>query len=168
MFNPFVPFHIKMIEGFRKMKRPYLVAQTNLQAIDHFEEIPKVPLLLTDYDNLQGAQIHLNAITATDKYKSIINLENEKHRSKLLEILGPGSNYRVYAAFIEDMKQVEKRLNDKYTGNIRNYISRRTNWRIGADKTIYPRLEAVFGELFVILKYGTQTERFRLSDLEKY
>ncbi len=166
MFNPFVPFHYKMIDGFRKMNRRYLVSQTHTQAIDHFAEDAKEPILLTDYDELMSAKIHYNALT--DKYRYILDLENELHRNKVIEMIKPDSKYRVYAAFIEDMKQVEKRLNDKYTNNIRNYISKRTNWRIGADKTIYPRLEMTFGELFVILKYGSQTERFKLSELEKY
>ena len=166
MFHPFVPFHIKMIEGFRKMNRRWLVSQTYTLAIDHFGEDAKEPILLTDYDEIIAAKIHYNALT--DKYRYVLDLENEKHRSKVIEMIGAGSKFKVYAAFVEDMKQVEKKLNDKYTNNIRNYVSKKTNWRIGADKTIYPRLEVIFGELFVILKYGNQTERIRLSDLEKY
>ena len=126
------------------------MSQTFTQAINHFGDDAKEPILFTDYDEIMAAKIHYNALT--DKYRYVLDLENEKHRSKVIEMIGAGSKFKVYAAFVEDMKQVEKRLNDKYTNNIRNYVSRRTNWRIGADKTIYPRLEVIFGELFVRLR----------------
>lgn len=168
MFNVFVPFHIKMIEGFRKMNRRFLVAQTNLHAIDHLSEGAKDPILLTDYDNIIAAKTHLNAIIGKDKYKYILDLENAAHRKKVEEMLSPDSKYKVYAAFIDDLDKVKRRLNEKYSSNIRNYISRKTTWRINRDETIYPNLELEFGELYVTMKYASQTERIKLSDLEKY
>jgi uncharacterized surface protein with fasciclin (FAS1) repeats len=166
MFNPFVPFHFNMIKGLRDMNRRYLVSQTYHQAIDHFAEDPKTALLLSDYEDLSLAKIHYNALT--DKFRAILDLEKEKHREKLVDMLHPNSKYRVYAPFIKDMKQVEKRLNDKYSNNIRNYVRLKTNWRIGSDKTLQPRLQMQFGELFVILKYSGQEIRFKLEELEKY
>ncbi|MET0637355.1 MAG: hypothetical protein ABWZ25_15095 [Chitinophagaceae bacterium] len=166
MFNPFVPFHIKMIQGLRDLKRPYLVSQTNFQAMDHFGEDAKDPILMTDYEDRMLAKIHYHALK--DKYRAILNLENKQHREKLESMLGAGSRYRVYAAFVENMAQVEKGLNDKYSSNIRQYVSRHTNWRVGSDKTLYPKLQVIFGELFVILKYSGQEVRFKLDELENY
>lgn len=167
MFNPFVPFHFKMVEGFRKMKHRYLVSQTNTQAFDHFDEASRDPILFTDYADLSSAQIHFNALL-NDKYRAILDLENEKHRKKIIEMTSPNSKYRTYVAFVNDIKKIEKEMNIKYTQNIRNYISKKTKWRIEAHETIHPKLELVFGELFIILKYRSQEERFRLADLEKY
>lgn len=166
MFNPFVPFHFKMIEGFRKMGKHYLVSQTYKGGFDHFEDNTKIPLIISDYDSLEQARVHYHALT--DTYKAILDLEKEAHRTKLTELISPGSNYTVLAAFIQDMKQVETMLNTKYSPNIRNYIRRETNWRIGGDQTIFPKLELTFGELFISIKYSNQHVRIRLSDLEKY
>lgn len=167
MFNPFVPFHSKMIEGFRSLKHRYLVTQTFRGRVDHYQDEGRTVLLLTDYEEENRAKVHWNAVR-DDPYKYILDLENEAHRNKLIEMLQPGSRYRLLAAFIEDVKAVEKRLNAKYANNIRNYIQRETNWRIGAGETIFPKLDLAFGELFVTLKYSNQTVRLRLSDLEKY
>ncbi|MEO5563734.1 MAG: hypothetical protein ABIR18_09875 [Chitinophagaceae bacterium] len=168
MFNPFVPFHIKMIEELRKMRRRYFVTQTNKAELDVINDDPKIPLLICDYENLGLAKIHFNAIVTSDKFRAIIDIEKDEHRAKLKEMLGADSKYKVYSSFIQDVKTVEKRLNDKYSKNIRNYITRMTNWRIGADKTISPNLELIFGELFVTLKYGSQSVRIKLAELEKY
>jgi len=166
MFNPFVPFHSKMIETLRKMGRRWLVSQTYQGGMDHFQEESKEPIILSDYDSLEQARVHYHALT--DKYRAILDLEKEEHRNKLIEMIGPDSKYKVLAAFVEDMKQVEKMLNAKYNQNIRNYIRRETNWRIGGDHTIFPKLELTFGELFVSIKYSNQHLRIRLADLEKY
>jgi len=166
MFNPYVKFHFQMIHSLREMKRRYLVSQLNAHAGRAFGEDAKEPILFTDYDDLGLARIHFNALT--DKYRAILDLENERHRLKIAEMLQPGSRYRLYAAFIDDIKQIEKRLNDRYSRHIRNYIAQHTNWRIGADKTIMPKMQLIFGELFVILKYAGQEIRFKLSDLDRY
>lgn len=166
MFNPFVPFHTKMIDPLRKMSRRYLVSQTNHHAADECQEDPRIPILLSDYEDVSIAQVHLNALT--DKYKAMMDLENERHRGKLLDMLSPESKYKVYSAFIPEVKSVENRMNQQYSVNIRNYISRMTNWRVGGEKTINPKLEMIFGELFVTLKYGGQSVRIKLAELEKY
>ena len=148
------------------MNRRYLVSQQNVHAGHAFGDDATVSILLSDYDDLGLAKIHFNALT--DKYRAILDLEKEVHRKKLEEMLGPGSRYRVYAAFTEDIKKLEKRLNDRYSKSIRNYVAQHTNWRIGADKSLVPKLQLVFGDLFVILKYSGQEIRFKLADLDRY
>jgi hypothetical protein len=166
MFNPFVPFHVKMIDALRQMNRRYLVAQLNQNALDGFSEEAQVPILFSDYDDLGLAQIHLKALT--DKYRSIIDLEKPEHRKKILEMIQPDSKYRVYASVIPDAKSVEKKLNDQYTVCIRSYISKMTDWKIGGGKSFSPKLELIFGELFVTLKHAGETKRLKLAELEKY
>ena len=166
MFNPYVKFDIKMISGLRDMNRRYLVSQLNTHAGNVFGDDAKDPILLTDYDDYGLAKIHFNALT--DKYRAILDLEKEAHRKKIAEMLEPDSKYRLYAAFVDDLKRVEKRLNDRYSKSIRNYIAQHTTWRIGADKTLIPKMQLIFGELFVILKYSGQEIRFKLADLDKY
>ena len=166
MFNPFVHFDSRMLPGFKDMKRRYLVSQTNRQATDHFAEEDKINILLSDYEDLKLAKIHYNALT--DKYRSILDLQNPEHVRKLEEMMGMNSKYRLWAAFIADQDQVPKRLNAKYSRNMRNYVAQKTNWQIGASQTIYPKLELIFGEFFVILKYRSQEIQIKLAELEKY
>lgn len=181
MFNPFVPLQYKMIKGFRKMKHRYIVSQTifdNEHVINNSPYLKgnngshdtggaaKECLLFSDYAELSSAQIHFNALN--DKYRAILDLENEKHRRKAIEMIGSNSTFRVYVAFVEDIRKIEKDLNKKYSSSIRNYISKRTSWRITAQEAVNAKLELIFGELFVILKYRSHTERLRLAELEKF
>ena len=148
------------------MNRRYIVTQQNVHATHAFGDDASVPLLLSDYDDLGLARIHFNALT--DRYRAIMDLEKEAHRDKLEEMMQPESKYRLYAAFTDEIKRLEKRLNDRYSKSIRNYVAQHTNWRVGADRTLTPKLQLVFGDLFVILKYSGQEIRFKLADLEKY
>lgn len=166
MFNPFVPFHIRMIDSLRQIGHRYIVTQTFHHALDSSTADPRLPLLLSDYKDVHTATVHFRALD--DPYRAILDLEREDHRAKITGMLDPGSRYQLWAAFIQDRRQVEQRLNEQYSAQIRNYVARNTDWRVGSDRTLRPRLQMIFGELFVILKYGQQTEQFRLSELDRY
>ena len=164
MFNPFVKFEEKFIAAFRKVKKRYLVSQT-FTRVDNTVNQDKTYLMLTHYDDKGLAKIHFNALS-TDKFSSIIDLENESHREKLLTMLTPPSNYTIYSSLTIDPKEV-KNLSDKiYKEKVQKFIEKKTNWRISREQTIKPKLEITFGELYVALKYGTQTIRVRLEELE--
>ncbi|RYY57217.1 MAG: hypothetical protein EOO09_03510 [Chitinophagaceae bacterium] len=166
MLNPYVKFQQVMIGGLRKMNRRYIVTQLNVHVTTAFGDDATVPILLSDYDDLGLAKIHFNALN--DRYRAIMDLEKPAHRHKLDEMLLPDSKYRLYAAFTDDIKRLEKRLNDRYSKSIRNYVAQHTTWRVGADRTLTPKLQLVFGDLFVILKYSGQEIRFKLADLDRY
>lgn len=147
------------------MDKKYLVSQTYDKAFDHFEET-KTDILLTDYDQLGLAQIHYSAVK-NDKYASIIDLTNPKHKAKILEMLHPDSGYRLYWAIVKSIDEVKKRMDLKYKNNIRRYIMKQTTWRIDASEVIRPSLQVIYGELFIILKRGNQTLRVKFDDIEK-
>ena len=155
-----------MIQGMLDTKRRYLVSQANVHVSDTIGGITRIPILLTDYDDLGLAKIHFNALN--ERYAAIIDLEKPAHRRKLEQMLYPDSPYRVYAAFIDSMRKVEKRLNDTYSKKIRNYVAKNTTWRISADNIVSPKLQLIFGELFVILRYAGQEIRFKLLELRNY
>ena len=165
MFNPFLKFEPQYIARLLRMNKQYLVSQSYDRAIDHFSDDRKTNILLTDYDDIDYAKIHLGALR--DKYKSIIDLKNEKHKAKLISMLSEDSEYLVWWAVIKESKDVEARMNLKYASHIRRYIARETNWRIGSDETIKPQLECIFGELFLNLKRGAQKLKVKLEDIEK-
>ena len=165
MFQPFELFRPEYINRIIRMDKNYLVSQTYHRAFDHFEET-KTDILLTDYDQLGLAQIHLSAVKH-DKYASIIDLNNAKHKSKLLEMFRADSGYRLYWAIVKSADEIKKRMNLKYTDNIRRYIMKQTTWRISANEAIRPSLQVIYGELFIILKRGSQTLRVKFEEIEK-
>jgi hypothetical protein len=165
MFQPFEKFRREYIDRLIRMNKIYIVSQSYDRAFDHFED-SKQNILFTDYDQLGLAQIHYSAVK-NDKYASLINLTNPKHKSKVSEMLYDDSNYRIYWAIVKSIDEVKKRMNLKYTDNIRRYIQKNTTWRIGSDETIRPSLQVVYGELFIILKRGNQTLRVKFDDIEK-
>lgn len=165
MFQPFELFRPEFINRLIKMDRKYLVSQTYHRAFDHFEET-KTDILLTDYDQLGLAQIHLSAVKH-DKYASIIDLTNPKHKEKILQMFHPESGYRLYWAIVKSADQTKKRIYSKYKDNIRRYIMKNTNWRVSAGESIGLTLQAIYGELFIILKRGNQTLRVKFEEIEK-
>ena len=165
MFQPFELFKSEYISRLIRMDKKYLVSQTYEKAFDHFEET-KTDILLTDYDQLGLAQIHYSAVKS-DKYASILNLTNPKHKAKILEMLHPDSEYRLYWAIVKSIDEVKKRLDLKYKDNIRRYIMKQTTWRIDASEAIRPSLQVIYGEFFIILKRGNQTLRVKFDDIEK-
>lgn len=164
MFNPFAPFQEKFIAAFRKVKKRYLVSQTFKRDTSNHGEKPSI--LLTQYDDKGYAQIHYNAILA-DKYAAIIDLEKEEHRNKLLSMIKPDSLYNVYSSLIPDPKEVKKTTDKIFAEKLQKYINRNTNWRIGRDQKLIAKMETTFGELCVVIKYGAQTIRIKLEELEK-
>jgi hypothetical protein len=63
---------------------------------------------------------------------------------------------------------LEGAMDKIFTDKIKSYISATTRWRIGGDKTIRPKLEITFGELFVVLNYAGETLRVNLQEMERY
>lgn len=164
MLHPFERFKEEYINGLIKLNKIYIVSQTYTRAFDHFEEA-KVNLLFTDYDQKGLAEIHYSAVKH-DKYASIINLKNVKHKEKVKEMLNADSKYHIYWAIVKDIKDIKKRIDLKYKSNIRRFIAQNTDWRIGAEESIKPALQVVFGELFIILKRGSQTRRVKFEEIQ--
>ena len=165
MFQPFELFKVEYISRLIRMDKKYLVSQTYNKAFDHFEET-KTDILLTDYDELGLAQIHYSAVKH-DKYASIIDLTNSKHKTKILEMMHSDSGYRLFWAIVKSIDAVKKRMDLKYKDNIRRYIMKHTTWRIDVSEAIRPSLQVIYGELFIILKRGSQTLRVKFEDIEK-
>ena len=165
MFQPFELFKTEYISRLIRMDKKYLVSQSYDKAFDHFEET-KTDILLTDYDELGLAQIHYSAVKH-DKYASIIDLTNPKHKDKILEMMNPDSEYRLFWAIVKSIDDLKKRMDLKYKDNIRRYIMNHTTWRIDASEAIRPSLQVIYGELFIILKRGNQTLRVKFEDVEK-
>ena len=166
MLQPFEPFRPMFIGKLIQLKARYLVSQTYTRAADHFGAPGKTMILLSDYDHPGSAKMHFNAVKH-DRYAAILDLENERHKKKLTEMLSAGSKYLLFWSVVKSKKQLEHRINAQYRDNMRRYIERHTNWRIGRDLGIRPSVEVTFGELFIILKYSGQTIRLKFEEIER-
>ena len=167
MLNPFIRFDKRFVQRFKDLKKIYLVSQSFKRGEDLFKDGEKKYLMLTHYDDLGLAKIHHNAVIE-DKYAAILNLEKEEHVQKLLKMLQPDSDYIIYSSLIGDPKLVENAMNTTLREKVASYVKNQTNWRIGRDQTLVPKLELTFGELFITMRYGSQRIRVKLEEIEGY
>ena len=165
MLHPFEPFKAIYIPKLLELKKPWLVSQTYNRYDNLMATEGKTSLLLTDYSDSNAAREHLKELT-DDKYAALINLRHPSHKAKVLELIGPDSRYHVFWAVIKSARELEDQLNRTYKESIRRYIQKHTNWRISRETTLHPSLRLVFGELCIILKYGSQTLRVKFEDIE--
>jgi hypothetical protein len=166
MFHIFEPLRAEMIPRFIGLGKKFLVTQQYHLYYDHFSDEAKTSLLVTTYGDSEIARAHLGAVQH-DKFACIIDLGNQKHLSKLAEMLQPGSKYNLFWAAVADPEMIKKRLGLKYKDHIRRYINKNTTWRIGGDEKIRPDIQLIFGELFVIIKRGKEVLRIKFEELEK-
>ncbi len=165
MFNPFVRFIPELVEAFLRHGEHLLVSQTFRAGMDMTTEEMRV-LMLSQYNDLGFAQIHLQALH-DDPLAAIIDLNREKHRNKVMELLQPGSGYLVYSCLIRDRHSVENFADRYYANKLRTYIDRNTSWKISNGVHVRPKLQLIFGELFILLKYQNQQLRIRFEEIEK-
>jgi len=166
MFQPFEKFHAQYIPGLIGLKKMYLVAQTYNRGFNHFNNEGKTNILLTDYEDLVEAQKHYNEIKG-DKYAWIFELENEKHKEKLIEMVNINSKYALYWAIVKDAKEMMKKLNLKYKDNVRRYIASKTTLRIKANETLATSLQVSFGEIYLVIKANGKSIPVNFGDIEK-
>ena len=166
MFQPFELFKASFIQRLVKLNKVYIVTQSYEAGFCALDEVPKITLLVTDYDDIGLANIHKAAVK-TDKYAAVIHLNNPAHLQKLESMLEADGSYKIYWSVVKDMGSIKKRIEVKYKDNIRRYIMKNTNWRIGGDEVIKPQLSVIFGELFVFLKRGAQELRIKFEEIEK-
>ena len=165
MLQPFELFQASYIPKLMELEKYYLVSQTYTRYSDHSDAAPKESLLLTDYADENMAKTHREALHK-DKYAAILNLRHPPHREKLIELLGPNSRFHVFWAVVKSVKELEEKINAVYKPGMKSFIEQNTNWRISRETTLHPSVELVFGELFIILKYGNQTIRVKFEDIE--
>ena len=166
MFLPFEIMRIEYINQLIRLKKIYLVTQSYNMGEDPFGHADKIGIIVSDYDDPGLAKIHLAAVKQ-DKYASIINLSSNIHLAKITEMLQRDSAYAVYWAIVKDTEQLKRKVDTQFSDHIRRYIAKNTNWSIGGSTTLRPQLQVIFGELFVILKYGSHELRIKFTDVEK-
>ncbi|MEO6315952.1 MAG: hypothetical protein ABIU63_16870 [Chitinophagaceae bacterium] len=166
MFQPFIPFKLEHLETLPSLNKRYIISQSYERANDHFSEEKKIGIIFSTPNDLGLAKIHLNAVRH-DKYAAILDLENPRHVEKIKEMLASESQYKVFWSIFNKKDELEKRLDLHYGNHIQRYIKNNTTWAISRDIGFNPKFHVIFAELFVLLKYGSQTLRVKFEDIEK-
>lgn len=165
MLQPFEPFLPTYLERLLKLNKNYVVSQTYKHVNLQQPGFEKTSILLSDYDDKGEAELHFKAVRH-DKYAAIIDIKNGTHLNKVKEMMQPESTYQLYWAVMKSKEAVKKELDIKYKANIKRYITNNTNWRIGNSDAVITTLQVIFGELFIIIRRGTQTIRVKFEDIE--
>lgn len=166
MFQPFLEFKETYIDRLKSLHKNILVTQTYHRYTDPLSLVPKTAILVTDYDNRGLANIHLKAVLH-DKYGAIVLLDNEKHLQQFLQLLQPGSPYKVFWSVVNNLNQMEERLKKKYSKNLMRYVAKTTDWHIARDENLTVSFQVTYGELYIIIRRKTQTIRVKFDEIEK-
>lgn len=165
MINPFTPMHNKFIQAFRDKGFRYLVLQ-DLTLEDHLFKKDKKYVLVSHYSDRGKALEHYSRVRNQELAEGI-DLEDEKGREKLEQMLNVNSEYVLYSVLVTNPETVKRAL-DNLKYKIMKYIDDKPKWRISRNHTLVPELETVFGELQVVMKYAGQTIKVPLKVLETY
>lgn len=165
-FNPFEPLTPVLLASLRKKGKRWLVSQTMDLSSNNPLSDSKIFLLMTHYEDQGMATVHLKAVLE-DKFASLIDLEKEVHRRQLEKILSKDSRYIVYSSLITNKERAEKMASELYKEKYWKFIQQHSRAGITSNKHLRPSIQLIFGEIFVVLKYGSETMRTRLSEIEK-
>lgn len=165
MLQPFVPMQRVFLERLITMNKVFLVSQSYKRGTNALEEIPRTPLLLTDYDDPGLAKIHLNALRG-DRYAALIDLTRPAHKQKLLEMLSPHSSYRLFWSTVASLQKLESEIDKNFREKIHRFVTTRTSWRPPRDETVSSKMEVIFGEIFITLRYRKEKVRVTFDELE--
>lgn len=163
MIQPFEKFLPAYIERLIRLNKNYLVSQTYSRAANH--PTNTTAILLSDYDDKGEAQLHHKAVRH-DRYAAIINLKEKAHQNKLIEMLDAHSAYEIYWAVMKDKAAIKQQLDQQYKEHIKKFIAKNTQWRITSGERVHTILQVTFGDLFIIIKKGTQTLRVKFEEIE--
>ena len=165
-FIPFEKLTHSLISSFRKKGKRWLVSQTLKLNISDPVLLSKTLILITHYEDKGLATVHHKAVLE-DKYASVIDLEREIHRKQIDSILSQDSKYILFSALIRNRERVEKQATEMYKEKYWRFIQQHSQSGVSPTKSLRPSLQLIFGELFVVLKYGSETLRTKLSEIEK-
>ena len=164
-FIPFERLTHALIYAFRKKGKRWLVSQTLQLNVTDPGLLTKTLILTSHYDDKGLATVHHKAVI-DDRYASVIDLEREIHRKQLDDIITQDSKYILFSSLIRNRERVEKQMTELYKEKYWRYLQQHSKAGISPSKSLRPSLQLIFGELFVVLKYGAETLRTRLSDIE--
>ncbi len=166
MFQPFHEMKNQVILKFKQAGKRYLVTQTYERGRNDLMQAGKEPILMSHYDDPGLAQIHYNAIPEGDKYRFILDLENENHLLRIQEMLHPKSRYIVYAKLVfYKQDELEEYLKKRYFDKVSRFIAAKTNWHLGKNK-FATHLQIIFGELYLEIRLHNERIRVKFEEIE--
>jgi hypothetical protein len=166
MFNPFEKMSADLLQALRSKGKRWLVSQSLDLDPAEMHTMGKIPLLLTHYEEAGMAGVHLKA-RADDKFACLIDLDRDTHRCQLGRILQSDSKYLVYSCLIRSRQRAERIAAELYKEKYHKYILQYSKSGVSPNKSLRPSIQLIFGEIFIVLKYGSETLRTKLSEIEK-
>jgi hypothetical protein len=165
--QPFEDFKPAYLARLIQLGRRYIVSQTYCRGQDPETDglSSRVSLLFSDYAEPGEAKLHLNAVK-TDRYAAIIDLNNPAHLKKIQDMLQAESGYRIFFAVVRSATALENLINKKYKDKLKQYVDKHTNWRISRDAVVKPTIQLSFGDIFIILRHGSQQIRIKFEEIE--
>jgi hypothetical protein len=163
-FNLVTRCHIETINSFQTSENRYYVAQTFIRGYSHLHP-EKSPILLTPYETAGPADDHLAHIYV-DKYKTVVDLANLKHCSKLRTMVLPNSPYLLYVVATDAPVPVDLQEYEELEEALRKFIAARLKGRVdGLDVgTVF--MELHHGEFYMTLLLGGEKVSERLCVIE--
>lgn len=165
-FNPFEKMSHTLLNALRNKGKRWLVSQTLLLSFEGQLPEEKIFILLSHYEDQGMATVHLKAVNH-DKYAALIDLDRPSHQEQMAKLLAPESRYLAYSSLIRNKSRMEKVASDLYREKYWKYIQQHSKAGIHPHKSLRPSMQLIFGEIFIVLKYGAETLRTRLADIEK-
>jgi hypothetical protein len=166
VLQPFEEFKPDYLPRLIRLGRRWLVSQTYCRAQARDTLGSRINLLFSDYKEAGQARLHYNAVK-TDRYAAIVDLMNPVHQQKMRDMLSAGSGYRMFFAVVRSAKALEDQINKTYKDKLKHYVEKQTDWRISHDAVVKPSIQLSFGEIYIILKHGSQRIRIKFGEIER-
>lgn len=165
MLNPFAIFELRFIPALRKIHKRFLVSQSFYRDRSCSNYPDKKYILFTSYQDEGLARIHYKAIVE-DQFAAIVDLDKPEHRSRVEEMIADHEKFVLYSSYVKDPAIIKKALDKELKIKIQSYVAKNTDWKIRREQTIRPEVELSFGELYVVMKYGSEKVRVKLEEIE--
>ena len=163
MHNPFALLTPALVAGLLKGGQTYFVRQTYKRGIDHFNTELKGAYLISYYNDISRANIHMEAL-GHDPARFLYDMSIPQHKERLVTASRQPEGYAVFVTLFPEKKWMPPA---DMKNKIKRYVGRFLNWKPGRDDTVETKLFSQFGEVFITLKYQVHEVKIPLSDIEK-
>ncbi len=161
MHNPLVLHSEKLLHAQIKSGYSFFVRQSFPRGCISSGTEKKAAFLITHYNDLNRANVHLEALP-TDFYRKCYDLRMAEEKEKLLIAVNQPAGYAIYAPLLRHPWKPGNLL----AGRIREYVETVLHWNPDKHRGLKADLFLQFGELFITLKSGSQEAKIRLEEID--
>lgn len=164
MFNPFPLFDVKYLGGFKQKGVKCFVKQTYDRGRNLLEDNPRPSFLISHYTDKGLALEHMDALKHDSK-ACILMIDNEDDLKELQRMGSKHSDSLVYMYFKQADGEIRaKKVLDK---KLHAYIDYKLGWKVAGGTTVEMKLDFIFGDIYVELRYGSKFKKVKIEEIEK-